>query len=143
MKPLLHATLPIPPSVNSRTKITRHGGYEDPKVTAYKWQCKECWRGAWRDREAIEQARAAKSWLYVSLHIWLPESKMEIRDVDNMLQVPINALKEEIGIDDARIADLYPRKRLAPRGIDPSLLISVMEMSLEELEQDIFPGRTA
>jgi Holliday junction resolvase RusA-like endonuclease len=129
--------------VNSRTKITRHGGYEDPKVTAYKWQCKECWRAAWRDKEAIEQARDAKSWLYVSLHIWLPANKMDIRDVDNMLQVPINALKEEIGIDDARIADLYPRKRLAPRGIDPSLLISVMEMSLEELEQDIFPDRTA
>ena len=143
MKPLLHATLPIPPSVNSRTKITQHGGYEDPKVTEYKWQCKEGLRNAWRDREAIEQARAAKSWLYVSMHIWLSDKKMQIRDVDNMLQVPINILKVELEIDDARIADLYPRKRVAPTGIHPSILISVMEMDLDELERDIFPTMTA
>jgi Holliday junction resolvase RusA-like endonuclease len=135
MSILFDAVLPLPPSVNRRVLITRYGGREHPSVTAYKWLCKEPLRTAYRDEQAILQARHGHAWLKVAMRFLLPVERdkqgriqFEIRDLDNMVQVPLNILKIELGIDDARVVDLLSCKRPLSPGAEASLRVVVEDL---------------
>src|SRR5258708_21033887 len=63
---LLTTDLPIPPSVNHRLAITKHGGHDTPETTAFKWQSRSILYNAektYQDHEATAQARKNDDYL--------------------------------------------------------------------------------
>ncbi len=145
MRTLLQTRLPIPPSVNNRLIISRHGGTTHPNVVQYQQDCTIilCSPETWQDVSAIHEAQDEGNGLFVIMRFGFPQNKnplrqsaFEIRDLDNMAQIPLNILKKHIGIDDAKVVDLWMSKRQVAPGKLPYLSLTVLEVKREALFDD-------
>lgn len=111
---LLTTNLPIPPSINKRTIITKHGGRDTPETIAFKWMSKSILYNAnktYQDHEATEQARKNDDFLSMTIIFYLPIANnpkrkgtfFRGRDNDNMVQLVQNAVTQHLEIDDVMV----------------------------------------
>ncbi len=111
---LLTTDLPIPPSANHRTSITKHGGHDTPETTAFKWQSRSILYNAektYQDHEATAQARKNDDYLSMTIIFYLPVAEnpkrkgpfFRSRDKDNMVQLVQNAVTQHLEIDDVMV----------------------------------------
>jgi Holliday junction resolvase RusA-like endonuclease len=111
---LLTTDLPIPPSANHRTIITKHGGHDTPETQAFKWKCRSILYNAhetYQDHEATAQARKQDDFLSMTIIFYLPVADkpkrkgtfFRGRDKDNMVQLVQNAVTQHLEIDDVMV----------------------------------------
>lgn len=136
MIPLLRAQLALPPSANHRYGQNSSRRYKLPRVRQYEQDCLLLLTQAWQDAARIDAARSANSPIRVDVRAYLkPQLLMTSRggDVDNMLKSTLDiVMKMYLGIDDAKVIDLYVSKR--PTTSVVSMVIEVNDM--EELPHD-------
>ena len=145
---LLITQLPIPPSVNHRVLINAHGGTLHPDVRQFYADAHNILLSTETTLYADEivAARDRADFLSVSLWFYLPEAKNPkrtgpyflSRDLDNMQQLPINSLKQFLGIDDVRIIDIHTYKRPLPANERGYVLVVVS--ALEEYSNESTPS---
>ena len=141
---LLITQLPIPPSVNHRVIIGAHGGTLHPDVRQFYEDSHNILLSTETTLYADEivAARDRADFLSVSLWFYLPEAKNPkrtgpfflSRDLDNMQQLPINSLKQFLGIDDVRIIDIHTYKR--PLAANERGYVLVVVSALEEYSNE-------
>jgi Holliday junction resolvase RusA-like endonuclease len=111
---LITTDLPIPPSTNHRTIITKHGGRDTPETQAFKWMSKSILNNAnktYQDHEATAQARKNDDFLSMTIIFYLPVAEnpkrkgsfFRGRDKDNMVQLVQNAVTQHLEIDDVMV----------------------------------------
>jgi Holliday junction resolvase RusA-like endonuclease len=137
---LLITKLSIPPSVNHRVIINAHGGTLHPEVRQFYADAHNILLSTETTLYADEivAARERADFLSVSMWFYLPEARTPkrsgpfflSRDLDNMQQLPINSLKQFLGIDDVRIIDIHTYKR--PLAANERGYVLVVVSALEE-----------